>query len=673
MRRFTLILLGILMIGLFPQSGQSIAQSETQAFEQASLDILYQVDGETITAWFSAGFTHTSGMITWLLPVPDSAEIILESDTWLLPLLIEGFTEPEIEPPYNKDLCKLSLGETTGDGYLPFPEYIPTDTIRYEILTAATLETDTTLSQADWAVVSDYAEQGYRFVRLYLTPPDRKHVDMGWNDVQVNRSPLIRVTYTGNKLVAPLQLHAPELSTHLGNYDRPDVMPVTVHILANTPYLPTNYERVTVDLNTINGGYNLLRSIHDFELRYPIIFFNTLDPQYYTRFFAAQAQVSQPSYVLEAITPPQFTAMTQPDWIVEASRVAADFNERYSHLTRIRTFLHEGQSLPDMILAPAPNEPLFRTDLTTTADSAYFFGCTTETLIDNALLARLPEGRTYLEDWHLHVAHPVDWVMSTLDDGLLVFAPEAVTFDNVKALEEGDPTLPPMLVLQQVMVPVGRYGAIVESLGWVYRDSDSPATTPQYAETLRYDLAVVTQPSLRNDEFLAPAIHAIVMAPTTDWEQHEALYRDMLAYLNTYAYYTHSALQHSLILGDIGDALLVIGYPYGWITRFEPTDGWRGVRWIWPQSTTPDTVARVQIIGLYPESETMIAEWADVFEVAVGADLTDPIAFKANGREGWVISALHGAALIEVSALIDYEILSLLRIIIESIQRSPMS
>lgn len=660
MIRAALIILLVvsLLIAAIPGQAQSAPE-----FVQAGLDAIFVVDhaAGTTTALYSIRYTGNPAEVRWVFPIPaDATKVALQ--TWSMALTLEVATEPSIEPPPYP--CRLSTRYTIGEGVIPGPmDYGPGGAevpVRLDSadavlswLAAGSVPPD----DQQRAALESYAQQGFTFVGIQFAPQTGEpEPDDFWVSTNVQHSPTLLVEYPGNAVRLPLQFRAGRAASHLASDDLDGLMPVTAYIFARTPYTPQNYQPLTIDLTRIESGFNLLAST--LHLTYdPLIISGSLDPAYDHLVLEANQQANGQGMVVEYVGQPHLDSPPPP--IQDDPAFAAwrqSLADRGLVLTRARTFISPEQNLPDPTFLPAPGAPNFKMDLSTAVDPAWFWGCTSRKLIDPALEARLPAGRTRIDPLHLYVAHPEGWVLSDLENDLYVLAPQPVTYAMLSDMENNRGG-PPMFAFKKfslpyVLLPDGMVAVPDPAFTWFTKTSNRPDSSPARNAYALYWPTISALLSVDLDGWESArvkGVQMVIMSTYADWVTNGSLYDDMLLYASTYQYFTSPDLRHTLFMGDLTD-LLEIGYPDGWIETLNADRQ----RLILPGGTSNPAESPYILVRSGPfEDDQAAAQWLkDNYGLDGRGEFGTPQPFAANGRRGYVVATQNtrDAPYIEVSA-----------------------
>ncbi|MCK6578791.1 MAG: DUF2330 domain-containing protein [Anaerolineae bacterium] len=627
---------------------------EMPPFVQAGLNAVFVVEGERVTALYSFSYVEPADEVRWVLPLPPDARAI-HQEAALLPALAQAWTDPEIEPPYQRAGldCGLSVQWVFGEGVVPGPNSLLPDAADLQVFEAAQ-RAEVFLSAGGWnlsqeqrQVLARYAGQGYRFAALTLRPDaDAPEADAFWTSINVHLSPTVIVEYEGADPILPLAFRTESVAAHLDNYDRAGALPVTATIFADSPYAPAGTNRFQPDLSRIGGARSQLANTMRLVEGDPI-FFNALDPAYYALLLQGMAAGDGRTFTVEMIGKP--AAIHWDGQTPEAMQGIAAFNRLaadHAVLSRWRTFLTgEAAAVEAVTFNPDPSLAPFRMALAEVVDPAWFFGCTSRKLVDPALEERLPAGRAHLDDLRLSLAHPIDWSLSRLDAAdrrVYALSPAPVTWETLAALRE-DHAGPPVLVIEGVEQDFSQTGVAEQYRSGMLPPPEDPAACAGRAFYQPSPHAVPVGDMLPT----APlkSVRLTLLTSPEDCATSAALYDDMLHYAASYQYFLSAELRHTLFIGELYQ-LIGIAYPDGWI---ETLDAERN-RLILPEGGVYAFTPAVRVL---PEDDpdaaarVAAAGFSDASELPTNA----VAAFTANGRQGYIRRTNNRrAALIEFSA-----------------------
>ena len=618
-----------------------IAQSD-QSFEQTQFDAIFLVGESSVTAMYSFSYVHGLGEIRWLFPIPPDATR-LEFGSAQLIALLQDQSAPFIYPPPGE--CVLNPTLSWGYGGL-IGDYLSPDNAEVKQVNSlaealgwlgdSPQDTASLSAYETFAAVSFTQEQDLRDL---------------WA-IDVNSSPLLIVEYPGTELFLPIQAHSSQLTTvvtsPVDDFIEADTMPVTAYVFADQPYAPENYDPIDIDLMTITDGNNIAGIMYNF-VESP----ESFDYDYYRLVRQGLDEVSGRGMVTEYRQSPDWNIQDSTrERLPEESALLDSWQDDYAVLTRIRTYIDENSRLPDPQFEVAPQLDLMRINLSTTADPAWFYGCTTRRLYDPELESRLPSERTYSPALQMDVAHPEGWSLYELDERTYAFSPEAVTRFTLSILESSGEG-PPMLVLQhfeQEFVRSEAGDAYLPRNTWEPFASGSSSyphlSAARNAITLYFPSTGGYDPERDEPYGTAEGVRAAVVSTHADFVLNEPLYVDMLAYLATRQFWLSPDLRHTLFM-EGQDNLVAIGYPEGWIEMLDA----RRLRVI-----APVDILNIDEGPYIREVIPPVRDTADIwvhehFGLDDDADLRVMTPFQANGRQGFVQRTdFFNKAAIEISA-----------------------
>lgn len=625
-------------------------------FVQTELNALFVVNEERnqTTGFFNIGYmTNLPDTITWIFPLPPGAIDIETLSPLLIPTL-EQKTRPILGTP-GTYVCDLQVTNLEYWALIPRREYIASNqniidvNLSFEDLLEQLPQSP---DQQQLDSLQDYAELGWTFTTVSFSPPaNRLAGEMQLDFPHIYTSPTISFTFPGTEPVLPTALHAPVILAQFDDSRYENAYTVTAFIAAEKPYVPQDQELVKLSFDDLRGT-NMIENMQaatssgytgEFSL-------------YYRRLANAANADHIVRYNIESITNPQEIV----EQIAEDGPSAVQIIADKSYLTRLRTIVTDERNIALMSrFEPDENYDYILYDTTRLIDPAIYWGCTTEETEDSALEARLPSSRTYIDVLNAHVAHPADWQLSVLEDGVrYAFAQQTVNNSDIYFLEMGQGEFP-ILVLERLefRYEIGEldYQILPEhTWEWFTRYTSNFGPVPMrnavsiYFPTGVSNLRSVTV--LGEDYPPITGYRAVLMAPLEDWIDNGSLYDDMLGYLRTYPYFTSPELRHTLVLGELGNAF-AIGYPQGWHTRQDQNLG----RLIAPENRKNSAYVRIYDVE---RPDFNLTSLTATYDLSVdGFDEMEPQAFQdVGGRSGYVMyidSGEYDIPLIEFSAPVE--------------------
>lgn len=663
MRRFMVMM--FVFVGLLctlAKNPDVTAQNTRTDFVQTQMDAIFLMHDDSVTALYSISYIQPADMeeVRWVFSIPSDATHVELAPSLIVPL-VQLRTEPIIEPP--DEPCQLTPTIAYGHGYLPFVEYLPpqdTQLVEFEDGQSAlnwVADTGITLNEVDINTNES------RFVGIAMIPQMEEIVGdfNSGGSYNVNISATLRVEYPGNEPFLPVGIHATTLETHLDNYDQTGFMPITAYVLADTPYALSNLSTLTVDLSHLTSGSNIVQNImRDFDGT--PIFFNMLDSAYYSRLNQAVREVNGAGFITEYIGQLD-DAMnldfreTYPDDANLLMQIARD----YPIVTRFRTFLHDEYELINPTFTPAPDLAPFQINLAREVDPAQFYGCTTRSLYDAELETRLPEGRSYLADLQIQVAHPQGWTLSQPRANLYVLSPEVI--DNAMLIAvEGGVDGPPMFVFKpfEQEFASDRYHTFLPDNTWEpFTHVGNTMPRPigaRNAFTMYFPSHSAASPYNNDDLGSAEGVRMAIITTHEDYAENQALYEDMLTYVATRQFWLSPLLRNTIFI-DGPDDLIQIGYPEGWIERLDVDRN----RIILPENVALSDETAPMIHVLTPPRDWtgdligwMILQYGFLDQELLTAENPIPIPFERGGRRGYLLRAEGTPArVVEISTPTD--------------------
>ncbi len=590
---------------------------DTQSFVQTHLDALFWIDADAQMTTAAYGIGFMSDDLTpreWVFALPPAAEVVgLAPGT--LPDLISAYSYMDFFPPDYYPYCNLSPTWTGFSGYGWY-----TLDVR-EIPSAAG---PTALSETAAAAIfpaqrdriAAYAQAGWSFVALTLQPqPAPEGSDLISSYVQ--RSPLIIVRYPGTTALLPLALHAENLralddefisvagslrsrvaifaegqygSANLTSLDFTDARS-SVHMLRDAMRLTSSPVEVpSAGLNLlINALHHANGFVRTWVSAAPVI---ERDDYAATLFPAAAAYYDTPT----APTLTRFDAVLTPP--------IADIS-----------FTPDGPAPASRFIYPTPRE----------INPLTYWGCTTRTLHDPELEARLPAARTRIDELGITLAHPAEWQVSTVADSTVI-APQTVGMAELRAIESGSLAFPALVISPQMRAySRSEYGIsdLRDDLwiGITTDQHDAPSFIDWRFFPERIPLAAL---NAYNGDPTQPfeGVQIGLFVPAAASESDLALYRDMIDYAQRMQFITADDLRHTLYLGRDGHTAAV-GYPDGWVERIDEE-----AVLLLPEGAAPENAPTIRIIS----------------GVEVSADVAGGtlINYEVEGRRGFRVATGAG-------------------------------
>jgi hypothetical protein len=620
-------------------------------FIQTQLDAVFIInaDTNTTTALYTIAYIQTPSApeIRWLFPIPPHATQVSLAPN-ITHTLLDQQTEAQIEPPVNP-ICQLTPIETYGHGFNP-------QVVFFDPIDAELLHFETPESAWDWfdseAIPMAESAQNYEhFAGVRIIPQQDNPVGVPqnhyWGGYGLNTSATLRVDYAGTEPFLPVGFHAQNLAIYQNNYDKPNHLNLNVYIIADHAYTAQNWHALSIDLSDLRDGPQVDSIMQDFDGTGT--FFNTLDYIYYNRLLQDLSTMNGQVFSTEYVgnVPPSAESMREQ---TESREFFDQITAGYSTLTRLRSFISPDAAIPDPTFAPLTIAPQrFRYRLQNFVDPAVYYGCTTRVLHDPDLESRLPEGRTYIPDLQIHLAHPQGWVLSAISETLFALAPEPLTYEALNALENGQ-SGPPVLLLEAFTLEPDQTPAST-----FYRDNTADAFTQDHPvessansqRAVRVFYPATAPTDILDAWRLPPArgVRAMLITSRADDAENEALYQDMLSYIATRQFWLSPELRHTVFVGE-GETLVQVGYPEDWTEHFSQDHKTEGLlRPIAPDPAQPH-IKLMQILPAY-DLETLQADYALEDLTFWQNPQTEYRDFETPTRRGYLIH--NGVYLIEAS------------------------
>ena len=648
MRQSTVIV--FVFIGLlftFAKNTDVLAQNPRTSFIQTQMDAMFLINADSVTALYTISYIQPADMeeVRWVFPIPQNATRVELAPPLIAPI-VQNRTDPIIEAP--EIPCQLNPTITYGHGFLPYVEYYPPQNAELTEFEDAQSAINWMQERVESVGYIHSSDDNPRFVGMSITPQSEVPVGEYSNggSYNVNVSATLLVEYPGNEPYFPLHIRASTYETHLDNYDQTGYMPVTAYVFADIPYEVSNMRVLTVDLSTVTSGSNIIENImRDFDGT--PIFFNTLDGNYYSRLNQAVHEALGHGFITEFIG--QFDDSLSVNFRETYPETATLFREittNYPIMTRFRTFLHDDYDVLNPIFTPSPNLVSFQINLAHEVDPAQFYGCSTRSLYDAELESRLPEGRSYLADLQIQVAHPQGWTLSQPRNNLYALSPGLIDNATLIAVESGEDG-PAMFVLQpfQQQFAHDQNHTFLPDHTWE-PFSDAGRTIPRSigarnAFTIYFPSNSNASPYNNEDLGTARGIRMAIITTHEDYAENQAMYDDMLTYVATRQFWLSPLLRHTIFI-DGPDDLVQIGYPESWIEALDAD----GNRVILPESAgvTDDSVPMIRVLSVPRDWAGDLVGWMILRYGFIDQELLTvenpvPIPFEHDGRRGYLLRA----------------------------------
>ena len=533
--------------------------------------VIFTVNGDgTITIVLGISYEGDAEEFSWVFPVPSMPKLAV-AETKSLEVL-EAATTFQVEyGPRPCEHLRLTGGGggggpdiLTSGGIGPYDYVVLGDDGEPDALVTWLRENDYRVPEETEPVITAYVEEGMYFLAMRL-----RH-DASAQEIQ----PIV-ITYEADRVIFPMRLTATAAVEN---------MPIKIWIFADEQYAPRNYAHPDLDFSRFraasrvaNAGY-LRHSPNDATA------YGFLDElKHYQALYDGQVFLTQfagPSATL--LLDERYFWETPTGVMVREDEFLMDLVMRFPYLTYLRARMSPEQMTLDPEFSPHSlgDDVGPVVDLSNVIDPLEYWGCSSAWALTDEQWANLPEDRTYFADLRLDVAHPAEWVLSTIETdpevGLspaYVYAPGAVDRAMLEAFFAGAPT-PPMFVIVEGMYVRDE----MSDLWWVTQGAfkrffDLPYSedvlSPEEGQLPVFVRYYPREPGVDQWESnTVPAIFLSMLASEEDWAANEPLYEAMLAYARAFQYYRTPELRHTLFLDGHGlsiyTASVQVPYPAGW-------------------------------------------------------------------------------------------------------------
>ncbi len=589
-RGILIISLGAILFGIAvpyaASDGGFFWPDEFEVYQNAER-VVFTVNGDgTITIVLGISYEGDAEEFSWVFPVPSVPELAV-AETASLEILETATALQLEEPPHPCRYLRGGKGGAGGGGpdvvmagdVGPYDYVVLGDDGDPGALITWLREHNYQVSAEIEPVITAYVEEGMFFLAMRLRR------DASIQDIQ----PLV-ITYEAYRVVFPIRLTAAAAV---------EDMPIKIWIFADQQYVPQNYAHEVPDFSRFRAASQVANTGYTMPYNE-----NGATSYGFTEELARFQEQHDGHVFLTRYAGPSALLLSdgryyrgnlteywghQTDKMVREDAFLMDLIMRFPYLTYLWTRMSPDQMTVDpRFVSDAQAEDVSSViDLSRFVNPIDYWGCSSAHALSDAQWASLPEERTYFADLRLDVAHPADWVLSTLEIDretevlpAYVYAPEAVDRSTIEAFFAGEPT-PPMFVFVE-----GRYHYYFQqeynTAWWARQDEfrwlfDLPRPEDIFAPEegqlpvyFRYDPPESGTNSISwfggND---APIVFLSMLASEEDWATDGPMYEAMLAYARAYQFYTTPDLRHTLFLD--GYALkhytasnIQIPYPSGW-------------------------------------------------------------------------------------------------------------
>lgn len=565
------------LIGICIQSHNPVLSSgglisgDDRGIHLNRLHALFNVDDQagTITAiYYVQEYVGSAQRFVWLIPVPDSQPKVDLIRRFYVPLDDEASPEIRAPDPYCTGIYFGYYGRgLVGDGGGSTSDRITPDSysvISGENVLAWLRQNDYSTTDETVTILSDYIIHGMSFVAFSLQQAE---------DSTSGTIATIMITYHADTLSIPLRLVAANVSTDAfpdkqSYYRLRDRFPISVSIIGDTFYHPTNYENLEVDFHDLRN----LSAVSYPVSTYPVPGFPVGRTVFYEEAYKLLHNSSGQAFVkVYAGTTDKFLQNWRYDEYNDAmSEQIKQSLAESKYITRFYGLIPLDKLTTDPAFEPSPDsfEMLEQVDLKDYVDPLAFWGCSSRNLEESTPLYHpdrfaadqfvpyasikdsLPAGSTFMGDAGFSARYPAGWVESkfTLNDfAVHVFAPQVVNVDVLTSFSKEKNAFPMFLV-----APLRLVNCLRIPFEWTVTQNPNSNTnsncrefTPPFTDSTPFTLILLT-----SDE---------------DWQTNEKLYTAMLDFPFTYQYFLSDKLRYTLFLDD--SASLEIPYPEGWSDR----------------------------------------------------------------------------------------------------------
>lgn len=538
--------------------------------------VIFTVNGDgTITVVLGISFEGEAEEFSWVYPVPSVPKLGV-AETESLEIL-DAATTPEIR--FKTYYCE-HLRATGGGGGGGGPDMLaaggigPYDYVVLgggddpEALVTWLRENEYQMPEGIEPVIAAYVEEGMYFLAMRLSQ------DFSTQDIQ----PIV-ITYEADRIVFPMRLTATAAV---------EDMPIKIWIFADKQYVLKNYAHPTPDFSRFRAASRVANVGYWRHNPHPETAYGIFDE------LRRYQDLNDGQVFLTRFAGPSTTLLADERWflnmpngaMVREDEFLMDLIGRFPYLTYLWTHMSPEQMTLDPIFIPSSSaeDVSLIHDLSDEVSPLEYWGCSTAWAMSVQQRANVPGAHTHFADLRFTVAHPADWVLSTIETDstvalspIYVYAPEIVNRATLDAFFAGG-TAPPMFVFAE-----GSYHSHELSHDWwflqeayrqffnlPYSEEDRLATEGEIPIQVRY---FPREPgSIPNWSTDIPAIFLSVLASEEDWETDGAMFDSMLAYAQTFQYYLHPELKHTLFLDGYGLSAYTLSvqvpYPAGWEVVF---------------------------------------------------------------------------------------------------------
>jgi hypothetical protein len=506
--------------------------------DQSAERIIFTInDDDTLSAIVGINYEGSAEDFSWVVPVPSPPELDVAPTTALN--VLQNTTNPRFNAPNN--YCRGvvwyygGLGGG-GGGYLEQGNVGPYD--------YAIIGSDNPAELIEWLrengyrvtddmqpIIAEYVFEGMYFLAMKLS-----------NDAEVGDIQPVKMTYISDNPMVPLRLTAVAAL---------DDMPVLIWIFGETAYSPDNYVHADVDFASFRARSQLTTPLE----------FNGAVGNYFAEQDRIQAEYDGRAFITEYAMP-SINLMELSESVVDETYLA-DLINRYPYMTRLRAQLSPEQMTVDPIFLPDTeqvNVPQ-TTELIDYVDPLHYWGCSNREMDIEQYEELLPNTSALPNNTMFR--YPDGWVQSDLtfnDIEFEAFAPQVVQAADVESFFAGESNFPILLLYVSPKPNDGNRYARKYNLEEGYK-------LPEGLRDFSFGMNELFTNTEDNEHSFA------LLTTDADWDENRDQYLAVSDYLNTYAYYAHPELRHTLALAERVDSYggsLLLGFPEGWTEHVVP-------------------------------------------------------------------------------------------------------
>lgn len=554
--------------------------------------------------------------LQWIIPIP--APAIEEADAVFslpnsIPSLraelnqLDNLTQVRFEPDVPR-YCYDTFEYEGRSGDASYPVDLIAQATDYTVVSNNDLDTilnqlrteGYNISGNDLPRLQEYAEAGLSFlaVRYQLDAQE----DSGAGEYTLYGSPLT-FSFPWSDSSIPLTFSSPAYGS-------------TTWIFDDWGYNSVNIPHISPDYNQLYAPHSIVNTGN-------FTYYKTVDNHYPTLSIKSYQQVLQ-GILADGAVVTELAGTVDVFPSLDVFDILKWMIDDYSYISRFTVRTGDTSIYPIYELSPEQHDISNVIDLNTYSDPLTYWGCSTRTALDESTRANLPSERRRFDDLRFAVAYPPDWHLSILtmdDETIYGLSPELLTLDAVSAAINGDSAQPPMFVFSEYTYVTDGYAG--------------PLLTNQNLFT-QLNIEMWTAASFRNlavrfdmNQMEMQQEHGVMYGIITnddDWAANEAMYKAMLAYAQSYQYFSSTDWAHTLFINsnpleDTG-INLEIPYPDGWIEHVDVDE-----------IVISEEMTEFRLIPISKATPDWIEQQYNLTNDLPCGQLTQ---FQANGREGYV-------------------------------------